>query len=175
MGQSQGEVRAAAPHARLNLGERDGVMPDDLHRELERIGRQCFCLQSRMTSRAVTRQYNSILAPLGLEVTEFSLLAAIKLGRHESIAELADRLAFERTTLVRNLRRMAERGLILPASEKGRAVRYVPTRKGDRLLSKALPLWVKAQASVHERLTRDGASGVLDALRDLRSAARQKG
>jgi DNA-binding MarR family transcriptional regulator len=127
-----------------------------------------------MAARAVTRRYNSILARLELEVTEFSLLAAIKLGRHESIAELAERLAFERTTLVRNLRRIAERGLIEPVSDKGRAVRYVTTRKGDRLLSKALPLWVKAQAFVHEQLPPDTASTVLDALTDLRTATRPK-
>ena len=147
-------------------------MPDDIQNALDRIGRDCFCLQSRMTARAVTRQYNAVLAPLGLEVTEFSLLAEIKKGHHESIAELADNLAFERTTLVRNLQRMAEHGLIENANDRGRAIKYVLTSKGTRLLSKALPLWVKAQASVNKQLAPNAPSCVLKALRDLRKATR---
>jgi hypothetical protein len=52
-----------------------------------------------MTARAITRQYNAILVPLGLEVTEFSLLAALTISEDTSITTQADRLAFERTTL----------------------------------------------------------------------------
>src|SRR5215468_10593608 len=103
------------------------AMAKDLDRTLEDIARACFCLQSRMTARAVTRRYNAVLAPLGLEVTEFSLLGVLAYGRAASIAAIAERLAFERTTLVRNLKRMAERGLIAPAGGRGRAVRYALT------------------------------------------------
>src|SRR3954463_8774004 len=123
-------------------------MPEDLKATFEEIGRECFCLRSRMTARAVTRQYNAALAPLGLEVTEFSLLGALAVGKAASIAALADLLAFERTTLVRNLKRLAERGLIEPAADKGRAVRYVLTKEGHRLIKKAIPLWAATQKKV---------------------------
>jgi DNA-binding MarR family transcriptional regulator len=56
------------------------------------------------TTRAATRRYNAVLAPFSVEVTEFSLLAALYISRTLSIADLADRLDFERTTLVRNLK-----------------------------------------------------------------------
>jgi DNA-binding MarR family transcriptional regulator len=130
-------------------------------RGLDEVGRLCFCLQARMTARTVTRQYNSILAPIGLEVTEFSLLAALALGMDDSITGLAERLAFERTTLVRNLKGMETRGIIKPKEAAGRAVAYAPTARGEALLEKALPRWEKAQASVAERLQAESAGNLL--------------
>jgi DNA-binding MarR family transcriptional regulator len=147
-------------------------MTKTLDRTLEEIARDCFCLQSRMTARAVTRRYNAVLAPLGLEVTEFSLLGAIAYGRARSVAEIAERLAFERTTLVRNLKRLAARGLIAPAAGGGRAVRYVLTKDGDAALKQALPLWRKAQKVVERKLAAHDAAGVLASLASLRGAAR---
>ncbi|HKP95265.1 MAG TPA: MarR family winged helix-turn-helix transcriptional regulator [Fibrobacteria bacterium] len=139
------------------------------------IGEQCFCLHSRMTARAVTRRYNSILASLGLEVTEFSLLAALTIGKDVSITTLAERLAFERTTLVRNLKKMAARGLIKPSGDKGRAVRYLLTKRGHQALEEALPLWVEAQKSVLGQLEGRDAKGVLNSLNALRRAAKFPG
>ena len=147
-------------------------MTKNLDRTLEEVARACFCLQSRMTARAVTRRYNAVLAPLGLEVTEFSLLGVLAYGRATSIAEIAERLAFERTTLVRNLKRMAERGLIAPADARGRAVRYVLTKDGDAALKRAIPLWRKAQKEVERRLAAHDAAAVLASLANLRGAAR---
>jgi DNA-binding MarR family transcriptional regulator len=147
-------------------------MTKALDRTLEEIGRDCFCLQARMTARAITRRYNALLAPLGLEVTEFSLLGAIAYGRARSVAAIAERLAFERTTLVRNLKRMAERGLIAPAGGGGRGVRYELTTQGDAALKQALPLWRKAQRAVARRLNGSTAADVRASLATLRGAAR---
>lgn len=133
----------------------------------------CFCLQSRMTARAVTRKYNAVLAPLGLEITEFSLLAALATIKGESISDLAEQLAFERTTLVRNLQRLDHRGLVRPISAGGRAVWYALTSDGVALLRRAAPVWRKAQTDVRRALARVGREGdaVLDALSALREVA----
>jgi DNA-binding MarR family transcriptional regulator len=146
-------------------------MSDDLKAALAEVGRNCLCLHARMAARAVTRQYNAVLAPLGLEVTEFSLLGALAADEVASIAALADRLAFERTTLVRSLRRLADRGLIERADAGGRAVSYVLTIQGARLLRQALPRWAKAQAALHARLGPETDAGTLRSLRALRTAA----
>lgn len=146
--------------------------PSDWNDLSKIIGEQCFCLHSRMTARAVTRQYNSILASLGLEVTEFSLLAALAISKDASITTLAERLAFERSTLVRNLKNMAARGLIKPSGDKGRAVRYLLTKRGHLALEEALPLWVKAQKTVLNRLEGRDGKGVLISLNALRRAVK---
>jgi DNA-binding MarR family transcriptional regulator len=122
-----------------------------------------------MTARALTRWYNSILAPLRIEITEFSLLGSLAAGGASSITELADRLVFERTTLVRNLRRLADRGLIEATGNEGRAVQYMLTKEGKRLLRKALPLWRDAQAAIRKRLDADPLA-VLNSLAYLRRA-----
>ncbi len=44
---------------------------------LRAVGERCICLHTRMAARAVTRAYDAALAPLGLEGTQFTLLAAI--------------------------------------------------------------------------------------------------
>ncbi len=129
------------------------------------IGRSCFCLQSRMAARALTRYYNEVLAPTSLEVTEFSLLASVALGRDKSITDLADRLAFERTTLVRSLKRLERRGLVDVAPEKGRAVRYILTKRGEEAVERAAPIWWCAQKEIEDALT----SEPHDAARALRS------
>lgn len=132
----------------------------------------CFCLQSRMAARAITRRYNAVLAPTGLEITEFSLLAALATIKGESVADLAEQLAFERTTLVRNLKRLEERGLVRQTSTGGRAVWYTLTSDGLALLRQAAPLWRRAQEQVRKGLARQGGRGdaVLGALEALRDA-----
>lgn len=141
-----------------------------MNRLLEHVSEQCFCQQSRMTARAVTRRYGAAFASVGLEATEFSLLAALALGRSASIAGLADHLAFERTTLVRNLQRLASRGLIRPADTRSRSLRYVLTPLGEGLLKKALPLWAGVQAAVRAQLTSNEVTIALKSLSALRRA-----
>lgn len=149
-----------------------GAMAQDMKQELEDIAGRCFCLHARMAARAVTRRYNAALAPLNLEVTEFTLLAAVEHGRMGSIAELAERLAFERTTLVRNLKRLAERGLIAKAGGGGRAVNYVLSPQGHRLLKQALPAWETVQAGVERRMANGEPAALRESLAGLRRAVR---
>jgi DNA-binding MarR family transcriptional regulator len=134
--------------------------------DFDAIGRSCYCLQSRMAARSLTRCYNHALAPSGIEVTEFSLLAAVSLQRDQSITRLANRLALERTTLVRSLKRLKDRGLLQQTSTAGREVRYVLTAEGEDVLASAVPLWSGAQQAVEDILGH-GAKGVSGALRDL--------
>lgn len=143
-------------------------------RELsKKVQSECFCVQSRMTARAITREYNQALASLGLEITEFSLLGALIATSTASITKLAEDLAFERTTLVRNLKRMADRGLIEQVSQPGRAVRYVPTAQGLALMQRAYPLWQKIQTTMEENLSVSRKRALSD-LASLRKAAQQR-
>ena len=140
--------------------------------QLQEIGKSCFCLQSRMTARVLTRQYNAILAPRGLEITEFSLLIAIKQGIDSSITDLAERMAFERSTLVRSLKRIVDRGLVKNDKGTGRAVRYILTKEGERILTKVLPLWLDAQASVRQNISAEASpEQVLHNLKVLREVS----
>ena len=134
------------------------------------VERECAALRARMASRKVSRIFDEALRPLGLKVTQFTLLAAIERGAPSSITELAEALAMERTTLTRNLRILERRGLIEIGPETRRRCRPLRvTEKGKVLLQAALPVWRNAQNRVVARLGRDRWPTVQAALEALAS------
>ncbi len=140
---------------------------------VDEIARTCACLHTRMTARAVTRVYDVALRPSGLKVTQLTLLAAIDNGVCGSISDLADQLAFERTTLTRNLQLLREAGLIVPKNGTGRAVAYDLTAAGRHAIAKAIPLWEQAQARIETAYGRAEWDDTRARLRALRKAAWQ--
>ncbi len=134
------------------------------------VERECAALRARIASRKVSRIFDEALRPLGLKVTQFTLLAAIERGAPSSITELAEALAMERTTLTRNLRVLERRGLIEIGPEgrhRSRPLRV--TKKGEALLHAALPVWRNVQDRIVGRLGRDRWHKVQAALEALAS------
>lgn len=138
---------------------------------IEDVARTCICLHTRMAARAVTRAYNAALKGTGLEVTQMTLLAALSSGDAPSIAVLADQLAFERTTLLRNLKALVAKGLVEPARGEGRAVRHVLTDEGRRVLETFLPRWHDIQARIEAELGDRSWPETRRGLRAVRKAA----
>ena len=132
-------------------------------------GRECAMLRVRMAARAVTRHYEAHLAPSGLTGAQFTLLASLKADPGMTATVLAERLAIDRTTLVRNLEVLQRDGLLLSARD-GRASRKTLTKAGERALAKAMPLWRKAQDSLVGKLGPDGWTETRRRLRKLREA-----
>ncbi|MGU9980057.1 MarR family winged helix-turn-helix transcriptional regulator [Phreatobacter sp. HK31-P] len=149
----------------------DGTLPDPS--TLARIGRSCICYQTRMTAHAVTRAYNRALAPLGLEVTQFNIMAALAMAKTNSVTALSEALALDRTTMTRNLKRLEVAGLVSVSSGQGRAVRPELTPEGARRLVAAIPLWEAEHAKMEQAVgvqvwteTRDGLRTIRRALKD---------
>lgn len=111
------------------------------------IGAACFALQARRTANQLTRLYNAAMAPLGLEVSQFSTLVAVSRGAAGSVTELAAQLGVDRSTLVRNLGVLERAGLLATVVE-GRRRRHALTPAGEALLARAMPVW----RGVQERL-----------------------
>lgn len=104
----------------------------------------------------ITQLYDTFLAPSGLLITQFKLLGAI--AAHEAIAlsPLAEQLALDPTTLARNLKPLARKGLVEIAPGEDRRTRLVRiTEQGQEALSKALPLWEAAQTWVITQMGQD--------------------
>ena len=136
------------------------------------IGRTCACLHTRMAAREITRFYAAAIRPAGLEATRFSLLGALAVGGAPSVARLAERLAIERTALLRNLKLLVRDGLIAPDEASGKGVAYRLTASGEAALRRAIPLWREAQGRVEAALGAKGLSAYRGSLRDLRHALR---
>lgn len=109
----------------------------------------CACLNLRMAARAMTQRYDRALQPCGLHITQYSLLLALSSTGPITINHLAQRLVMDRTTLSRNLRPLAEKGLTCSQPGEDRRTRVIDlTEEGRRALLEARPLWEEAQESV---------------------------
>jgi DNA-binding MarR family transcriptional regulator len=139
--------------------------------DLEAIGKTCFALHARMTARLLSRTYEAALRPLGLKLPQFGILGAIGHGTTASETVLADRLGLERTTLVRNLKVLAENGWIEPVTGDGRGLRHRLTPAGQAILEAAIPLWQMTQDQLEAKLKDTDAEEARRAMRALRKAA----
>lgn len=144
------------------------LLPDDL----AAIGRACFALHARMTARLLTRVYDAAVRPTGLRFAQFGLLGAIAHGSATSQTALADRLGLERTTLVRNLKFLEQKGWIEATPGGGRGLAHGLTPAGREILARAIPLWQRAQADIEARLGGLEPDAARDAMRALRKASR---
>ncbi len=114
----------------------------------------CVCGCLRRTSRALTRRYDEALAPVGLTVTQFSILRTLARLDSPSLAELAETTAHEKSALWRIVQPLIRAGWIAADTER-RAQRLSVTPAGAETLSDAMPLWRSAQAKVSEALGPD--------------------
>ena len=133
-----------------------------------------MCDTLRMTARAVSAVYDDALRPLGLRVTQFSLLArAASIGPVESW-RLAEALGLDKTTLPRNLRPLERRGLIAIEPGEDRRTRLVrATPAGEGLVKEAAARWRSVQASFKKRLPGGEFERTLRQLGRVRAAARR--
>ena len=95
--------------------------------EKKRRSSTCHCIQLRRAASRVTERYDMALAPAGLTVGQYSLLAHLERLEPVSVSRLAEELELERTTLVRTLKPVLARHLVADAAEPGRRSRAFPT------------------------------------------------
>ena len=132
--------------------------------EKKRRSSTCHCIQLRRAASRVTERYDMALAPAGLTVGQYSLLAHLERLEPVSVSRLAEELELERTTLVRTLKPVLARQLVADAAEPGRRSRALMlTGEGRTLLEQARPLWRAAQEDVERRLG-EGGIAALEAL-----------
>jgi DNA-binding MarR family transcriptional regulator len=108
----------------------------------------CNCFAVRQAARYVTQLYERHLLPVGLTAAQFSLLA--KLSRREegwTMAELADSMVMDRTTLVRAMKPLQRDGMIVSGTgEQGsRAHVFNLSDAGRDRYQTARVLWHQAQ------------------------------
>ena len=106
----------------------------------------CTCFLLRKLARRVTQSYDRAVAPAGLTITQYSLLAYLSGEAGGSIAALAERMGMERTTLLRTLRPVLAAGWARYGERSpGQSAALELTAKGRQRLRAARPLWQRAQ------------------------------
>jgi DNA-binding MarR family transcriptional regulator len=76
------------------------------------IHTKCACTRVRRAARALTDAYDDALKPLGLKVTQFSLLRTVARMEAPSLTALAQEMALDRSTLGRNVGILQRQGLV---------------------------------------------------------------
>jgi Transcriptional regulators len=113
----------------------------------------CSCLNLRRASQSITELYNNYIAPSGLNIGQFSLLRYIRGLQPVNVSDLAEAIRLDRTTLVRNLKPLEEKGFVSDVSKKGTRNRQLKlTENGGKVLKEAELLWNDAQGFIEQSL-----------------------
>jgi DNA-binding MarR family transcriptional regulator len=128
----------------------------------------CTSFTLRKTTRAVSQLYDEMLRPAGIRGTQYSLLVAVQLSGPVTVTQLAEHAVMDRTTLTRNLEVLEKQGFVEIASGEDRRTRVVTiTQAGRAVLTRAYPLWEKAQARLKEALSEDRMQMLMEGLSRL--------
>jgi DNA-binding MarR family transcriptional regulator len=113
----------------------------------------CNCFMVRSAARHVTQLYDQFLAPVGLHVTQFSILAKLRRFGPMTINALAKEMVMDRTTLGRNVLPLERDRLIkVEASAADRRAKELHlTKAGEKRLLAGRQAWEQAQARFDDR------------------------
>jgi len=132
---------------------------------------KCYCINFRRAARAVTAYYDRLMLQSGLTVSQYSLLMHLLRTAPCSVTALAKTVKLDRTTLLRNIRPLAERGLLRDLSKAGERDRQLTvTEQGLSALEAAQKLWKKAQAGLKAHIGEERFEemmGIIAALEEL--------
>ena len=139
---------------------------------LKDVAAECPGFQARVTSRAVTRFYNTFFKPLGLTSEQFSLLVGIGAAEGSTLVDLADSARIDATTISRNVRNLERRDLVRAIGGRGRAGKRLSlTNSGNQLLIDALPVWNLAKEELSRRMGVEKLGSTKRAMAELAEAA----
>lgn len=114
----------------------------------------CTCAKLRRLTRRVTAVYDRLMAPLGMTVTQYSLLSQLRRLDGQSLSQIAAQLDMERSSLTRTLKPLVDAGyaeLRASASDaRARCVHLLPAGRAAR--ERMRPHWQAAQQQVNALL-----------------------
>jgi DNA-binding MarR family transcriptional regulator len=155
--------QGGSPHLELTIRAIAHILSHMGARGERADGEACNCSALRRAARTVSRLYDDALAPVGLGVSQYAILSRLERAQTATLADLADLLGMDRSTLGHLLRPLESRGLlkltVSPTDRRARAVALTP--EGAAVLASARTLWSRAQRRF------EGAYGKA-AARDLR-------
>jgi DNA-binding MarR family transcriptional regulator len=132
---------------------------------------ECNCLALRQADRHVTQFYDQCLAPSGLRVTQFSILARLKRSGPLTINALARELVMDRTTLGRTMLPLERDGLlrIQDGAQDRRRKELHLTKEGSERFRAAVRLWREAQVRFETAFGHERAAKLRNELHALAS------
>ena len=128
----------------------------------------CHCVLLRKAARKVSSYYDEALAPLGINIGQFSMLRNIRRTEPVSLTDLSHRLELDRSTVGRNAKVLARMQLIkIGHGEDQREAVLTIAPKGHDILEKGAPLWDGVQDDIDARLGEEKATQLQELLNTL--------
>ena len=129
----------------------------------------CACAAIRQASRQVTQLYDQALAPFGLRLSQYQVLARLQRSGPRAMAAFAADLGMDRTTLARNLQPLERDGLLRlePDPDDGRKRRLVVTAAGARRVERAREGWKQAQQRFEKAFGKERTGQLMQLLQSL--------
>ena len=125
----------------------------------------CYCVLLRKASRKVSSLYDEALAPLGVNIAQFSLLRNLRKMAPVSLTDLGERLELDRSTIGRNTKVLQKMGLVSQiGGADHRETLLGLTAEGERVLVAGAPIWDGIQEKLEDKLGADRAAQLHDLL-----------
>jgi DNA-binding MarR family transcriptional regulator len=113
----------------------------------------CYCTQFRRSANALTGVYDDALRPVGLKITQFSLLRALERLGPATFTDIATEAALDKTTISRNLKVLINAGWVTVGSEDDARFKIATlSDAGLKMLRRAEPYWKVAQKQVEREV-----------------------
>src|SRR5262245_49422461 len=132
----------------MNIMTHGGVAtPANITEIAENTSAACLSTRIRQLNRIITRVFDDAMRPLGITVSQFTLLTQIAQQDGITAVDIGHTLDIEKSTLSRNLKRLLKDGHITmdpPAGRRGRGLHLTP--KGAQAIQLGYPVWRAAQA-----------------------------
>lgn len=135
---------------------------------MKRDRSRCYCTNLRRAANTVSLLYSDYLSSAGVTVNQFSLLVNLERRENCSVSEFSAHVGLERTTLVRTLKPLIDRGLVRDISAAGQRNRILQlTKEGKEVVRQGKPLWERAQKEIERRIGSENVDFLYEILEKL--------
>jgi len=137
-------------------------------------GSECMAFNLKKTTRSVQNLFDNAFKSVGLEGTQYTVLAHVYISGPITLTKLADLMSLDRTTLGRNLKPLEKKGFISikPGNDR-RAKLIAISNHGKRVLSEAYPIWKEIHLRIKRMLGDKDFTSTIKSLRDLTYKSRE--
>lgn len=122
----------------------------------------CNCVNLRRAANKITEYYDHMLKPHHITTAQFTMLATLYQDRGINTTKLAEKMFLDRTTVIRNLKVLIDRGYVIKTTRK-RVNELELSQKGHEVFKLAYRDWKIAQQNYEQYLGKAN----LELLRDL--------
>ncbi len=127
----------------------------------------CYCTNLRRGALWATEYYDRMLSPSGLSVPQYYLLINLSCMEKANLSQWAERVGLDRTTMVRNVKTLENKGLVTPVEGRGKT--FALTDLGKSTLAQGVALWERAQEQLRSSIGEEDAEALLRICRKLQS------